>query len=126
MAKNLTEKVALVTSGSRGIGAATAGMPHGETSCVMLPHILRYNAPVNAARQAVLAEAAGQGGRELADLIGDLVSSLELPLRLRDAGVGADEIEAVAAAAMHDRWLQTNPRPIPTEAEMLKLLQSAR
>jgi alcohol dehydrogenase class IV len=54
MAKNLTEKVALITSGSGSIGAATAGMPHGETSCVMLPHIPRYNMPVNAARQAVL------------------------------------------------------------------------
>ena len=32
---------------SHGMGHAlggTAGMPHGETSCVMLPHVLRYNA----------------------------------------------------------------------------------
>jgi len=26
---------------------APAGMPHGVTSCVMLPHVLRYNASVN-------------------------------------------------------------------------------
>src|SRR5690606_24814944 len=43
---------------SHGIGhvlGGTAGMAHGETSCVMLPHVLRYNAAVNAARQGTLA-----------------------------------------------------------------------
>ena len=33
---------------SHGIGhvlGGTAGVPHGYTSCVMLPHVLRFNAP---------------------------------------------------------------------------------
>jgi alcohol dehydrogenase class IV len=29
----------------------TAHVPHGYTSCVMLPHVLRFNHPVNADRQ---------------------------------------------------------------------------
>jgi maleylacetate reductase len=45
-----------VTKGaSHGIGhvlGGTAGVPHGYTSCVMLPHVLRFNHEVNAERQA--------------------------------------------------------------------------
>ena len=47
---------------SHGIGhvlGGTAGVPHGYTSCVMLPHVLRFNKPVNAARQAWVAQALG-------------------------------------------------------------------
>ncbi|HQT77535.1 MAG TPA: iron-containing alcohol dehydrogenase [Rhodopila sp.] len=55
-----------VTKGaSHGIGhvlGGTAGVPHGYTSCVMLPHVLRFNAAVNAERQAWVAEALGRYG----------------------------------------------------------------
>jgi maleylacetate reductase len=113
---------------SHGIGHAlggTAGMPHGETSCVMLPHVLRYNAPVNAARQAALAEAVGQPGRALADILANLVGILGLPERLRDAGVRAEQMGAIAAAAMHDPWVHSNPRPLPTQDDVYRILQSA-
>ena len=44
---------------SHAIGHALGGIcgvPHGYTSCVMLPHVLRYNRSVNAERQALVAE----------------------------------------------------------------------
>src|SRR6516165_11639933 len=47
---------------SHGIGhvlGGTAGVPHGYTSCVMLPHVLRFNHPVNAGKQARVSEALG-------------------------------------------------------------------
>ncbi len=113
---------------SHGIGHAlggTARMPHGETSCVMLPHVLRYNAAVNAERQQELGTLIGETGRDLADVIAQLVTSLGLPGRLRDAGVDASLLGAVAAAAMHDPLLATNPLPITSEDEVLKLLKNA-
>jgi maleylacetate reductase len=113
---------------SHGIGHAlggTAGMPHGETSCVMLPHVLRYNAPINAARQAALAEAVGQPERTLADIVAELVAVLGLPGRLRDAGVRAEQIGAITAASMRDPWVHSNPRPLPTQADVHSILQSA-
>jgi maleylacetate reductase len=91
----------------------------------MLPHVLRYNMPVNAERQAVLAAAAGSPERDLADIVADLVQTLGLPQRLRDAGVILDQIVPIAQAAMHDRWLQTNPRPLTTQADVLRILQAA-
>jgi maleylacetate reductase len=115
---------------SHGFGHAlggTAGMPHGETSCVMLPHVLRYNAEVNAERQAVIASAVGQPDKSLADIVATLISNLGLPSRLRDAGVQESVLEAVASdALLHDRLLlETNPRPITSLTEAMQLLKQA-
>ena len=91
----------------------------------MLPHVLRYNAPVNGERQAVIASAVDGGGRALADIIASLVAQLGLPVRLRDAGVAHTVLDDVAAAALHDPILATNPRPIATQAEIRQLLEQA-
>lgn len=113
---------------SHGMGHAlggTAGMPHGETSCVMLPHILRYNASVNGNRQAVIASAVGSPDMMLADIVSNLVAALGLPVRLRDAGVTESQIGDVAAAALHDPLLASNPRPISSLDVVLEILKRA-
>ena len=113
--------------GSHGIGHAlggTAGVPHGYTSCTMLPPVLRYNLPVNAERQALVSEAMGAPGRPAAELVAGLVAELGLPGRLRDCGVKEEQLDAVAEAAMHDRWIPTNPRPLDLAA-VRALLQEA-
>ena len=113
---------------SHGMGHAlggTAGMPHGETSCVMLPHVLRYNASVNADRQAVIAASVGSPATPLADIVAALIAHLGLPTRLRDAGVSEKVIPAVAEAALHDPLLASNPRPIKSLAEAMLLLEQA-
>jgi maleylacetate reductase len=113
---------------SHGMGHAlggTAGMPHGETSCVMLPHILRYNASVNGNRQAVIASAVGSPDMMLADIVSNLVVALGLPVRLRDAGVTESQIGDVATAAVHDPLLASNPRPISSLDVVLELLKQA-
>src|SRR6266850_5809104 len=113
---------------SHGMGHAlggTAGMPHGETSCVMLPHVLRYNASVNADRQSVIASAIGESHKSLADIIATLISRLGLPTRLRDAGVPEEVIAAVAEAALHDPLLASNPRPIKSLTDVRLLLERA-
>ena len=113
---------------SHGIGHAlggTAGMSHGETSCVMLPHVLRFNEPVNAARQAVLATMIGEPSKSLGNIIAELVTHLGLPGRLRDAGVSRDVLPAVAQAAIHDSFVVANPRPIESASEIEKILEEA-
>ncbi len=100
---------------SHGIGHAlggAAGMPHGHTSCVMLPHVLRYNLAVNAERQALVSEAFGAPGTPAAELVADLVASLGQPGRLRDCKVVHDQLDMIAEASMHDRWIPTNPRAL--------------
>lgn len=100
---------------SHGIGHAlggTAGMPHGYASCVMLPHVLRFNAPVTADRQALVSLALNRPHAQAAELVAGLVAALGLPQRLRDAGVREAQLDAIADAAMLDRWIATNPRPL--------------
>jgi len=113
---------------SHGIGhilGGTAGMPHGETSCVMLPHVLRYNSSTNADSQAILAAAMGNLDHPLADQVQSLVSELELPGRLRDAGVPKDLLPTLAEESMLDIWIATNPRFLGTSADILNLLEDA-
>jgi maleylacetate reductase len=113
--------------GSHGIGHAlggTAGVPHGYTSCTMLPPVLRYNLPVNAERQKLVSEAMGAPERPASELVAGLVAELGLPGRLRDCGAKEEQLDAVAEAAMHDRWIPTNPRPLDL-ASVRALLQEA-
>jgi len=113
---------------SHGMGHAlggTAGMPHGETSCVMLPHVLRYNASVNGDRQAVIAASVGNPTTPLADIVAGLISHLGLPTRIRDTGVSQTVMAAVAEAALHDPLLASNPRPIKSLTDVRLLLEQA-
>ena len=113
---------------SHGIGHAlggTAGMPHGETSCVMLPHVLRYNHAVNGARQAALAAAMGDTATPLAEQVAALVASLALPGRLRDAEVPKSLLPTIAEESLLDLWVKTNPRPLDSAAAVLPLLEAA-
>ncbi|MBW8268380.1 iron-containing alcohol dehydrogenase [Caldovatus aquaticus] len=113
---------------SHGIGhvlGGTAGVPHGYTSCVMLPHVLRFNAPVNAPRQALVSEALGRPGMAAGDAVAELIAGLGLPRRLRDLGVPAALLDRIAAESMHDRYIPANPRPIASAAVVRHLLDLA-
>jgi len=118
-----------VTKGaSHGIGhvlGGTAGVPHGYTSCVMLPVVLRFNAEVNAERQGWVSEALGQPGRPAGDVVAELIAALGLPGRLRDVGVKTEQLDEIAAQSMHDRWVHTNPRKIEGPATVRRLLDAA-
>ncbi len=102
-----------------------AGVPHGITSCVTLPSVLRYNAEVNYAEQAIVAQTLGAPNDDPADFIEKLIADLGLPTRLSQVGVSADRLEELAALCMHDRWIPTNPRPLPDATAVLEILKLA-
>ncbi|MGC2201610.1 MAG: iron-containing alcohol dehydrogenase [Stellaceae bacterium] len=113
---------------SHGIGhvlGGTAGVPHGYTSCVMLPHVLRFNLPVSSEKQVRVAEALDRSGEAAADVVAELIASLGLPTRLRDVGVKQDQLDLIAENSMHDRWIHTNPRKIDGPAVIRTLLDAA-
>jgi maleylacetate reductase len=81
------------------------GIPHGVTSCLLLPHVMRYRARTQAARLALMAPAMGVGGRgrseaELAqaaaDAVADLIARLGQPRHLADYGLTEDQLRAAA------------------------------
>jgi maleylacetate reductase len=113
---------------SHGIGhvlGGTAHVPHGYTSCIMLPHVLRFNAAVNPERQALVSEALGRPGIEAADVVAGLIAGLGLPGRLRDVGVTPEQLDRIAELSMHDRWIHTNPRKIAGPPVVRELLDRA-
>lgn len=113
---------------SHGIGhvlGAAVAFPHGLTSCVMLPSVLRYNEPANADRQAAISAMLGQPDVSAATLVENLVASLNLPGRLRDVGVGREQLPVIAEKAMHDRWIHLNPRPITSPDQVMEILEAA-
>jgi maleylacetate reductase len=113
---------------SHGIGhvlGGTAGVPHGYTSCIMLPHVLRFNHEVNADKQARVSEALGHPKEPAADVVGALIARLRLPTRLRDVGVKEDQLDLIAENSMHDRCIHTNPRKIDGPAVIRTLLDAA-
>ena len=113
---------------SHGIGhqlGAVANVPHGYCSCVMLPSVLRWNRPVNAAQQAIVAQAMGAKGDDAAAAVAKLVEALGLPTRLRDVGVKREHYDAIAAGAMQNLFVRSNPRPITDPAQVREILDMA-
>ncbi len=113
---------------SHGLGhalGADAGVPHGITSCVLLPTVMRYNASHCAAQLAEVAAALGEPGIPAADQVEALIQRLGLPTRISQLGVGHDRLAIVARKGMANPWVRTNPRPIDDEAQLLALLEQA-
>ena len=116
---------------SHGLGhalGADAGVPHGITSCVLLPTVMRYNAAVYAPQMAEIAAALGDAHRPAADLVEALIARLGLPTRLSQLaipGFGRERLAVIAQKGMANPWVRTNPRPIKDAAQLEALLQQA-
>jgi maleylacetate reductase len=113
---------------SHGIGHILGGrfkIPHGITSCVMLPAVLRWNAAVNGDRQKRISALMGAPDRAASDLVRDLVAGLGLPSRLRDIGIKRDDFAAIAEHSMHDPAIPANPRKIAGPQDIAEILELA-
>ena len=113
---------------SHGLGhalGADAGVPHGITSCVLLPTVMRYNAAVCAAQMAEIAAALGDPHTPAADQVEALIARLGLPTRLSQLGIGHDRLAVIAQKGMANPWVHSNPRKIHDAAQLEALLQLA-
>lgn len=113
---------------SHGIGhvlGGSCGVPHGYTTCVMLPSVLRYNQSATADKQALISSAMGQPGRAAGDVIADLINGLGMPSTLREVGVGSDQFDLVARNSLLARWVHTNPKKISGVEDLLEILRMA-
>jgi len=110
---------------SHGIGyvlGAEFDVPHGYTSCVMLPSVLRWNRPDNAERQALVSAAMGQPGADAADVLDGFIRGLGLPRSLSDVRIGPEHFERIAQQAMATPWVPRNPRKIDSPAQLREIL----
>ncbi|MBN9490802.1 MAG: iron-containing alcohol dehydrogenase [Alphaproteobacteria bacterium] len=113
---------------SHGIGyvlGAVFDIPHGHTSCIMLPSVMRWNKPANADKQALVAAAMGRPGEEASDVLDAFIRGLGMPRSLGDVKVGPDQFERIAKQAMGTPWVPRNPRPIAGPAQVREILDLA-
>ena len=113
---------------SHGIGyvlGAEFGVPHGHTSCIMLPAVMRWNKPANAERQALVSAAMGHAGRDAGDVLDAFIGGLGMPRSLGAVKIGRDSFARIAEQAMGTPWVPRNPRPIAGPAEVREILELA-
>jgi alcohol dehydrogenase class IV len=98
------------------------GVPHGLSNALVLPHVLRFNAPVAGAAYAELAphvfphladEPEATRAQAFVDALITLAAEIGLQPRLRDVGIPAEAVPMMAQDAMKQtRLLVNNPRPV--------------
>lgn len=116
-----------------------AGVGHGETSCILLPAVCKYNSRRGAnverqnavarvlwadptARAIFEAENLTEEGADLGDLTDVVVRALGMPRTLRGVGIGEEKLDSIAEHSLHDRWVKTNPAPLD-KAGVLQILR---
>jgi maleylacetate reductase len=113
---------------SHGIGyvlGAVYDVPHGYTSCVMLPSVMRWNQPDNAERQALVSQAMGHPGKNAADVLDGFIRGLGMPRSLHEVRIGPEHFDRIAEQAMGTPWIPRNPRKIGGPAQVREILQLA-
>jgi maleylacetate reductase len=103
----------------------SANVPHGHTSCVMLPYVLDYNAEVNSQRQREVSAAMGRPETRASEVLDDFIRGLGMPRRLREVKVEEADLPRLAQNCMLDDWTYSNPRPISKSEEVLEILRAA-
>ena len=110
-------------------------VPHGLSNALMLPHVLRFNAPEAGALYAEIAVDAFPplvriGGSQarcaaFTDALADLAVRLGMPTRLREVDIPESAIHMLASDAMlQTRLLANNPREVE-EADALEIYRAA-
>lgn len=101
--------------------SALFDVPHGVACAMLLPVVMRYNAPVAQAKYVDIAKACnvystGMSIEEAADAacraIEDLSERVGIPKHLSDLGIRESDIEALAAQAIEDVCTPGNPREV--------------
>lgn len=109
-------------------------VPHGITSCITLPHAMRFMAEVAAERFGPVAEGYGipfdpanpkPAALECADRTAEFIAQFDVPRTLHEAGVPRDEIGSIVAPIARElAHMGVVDRPV-TEQEVLALLEAS-
>ena len=108
-------------------------LAHGECNAILLEAVIDFNYSSVPQRYACVAEAMGLElqGKTSAQIKGDLLDcitqlrkSVGVNKRLKDLGLGINDLPVLARGAMIDTCMATNPR-IPTQHEIEAIYERA-
>jgi len=114
---------------SHGIGyvlGAAFDIPHGHTSCIMLPAVMQWNQKINKSRQQLVSTAMGLRDDSAVSLLKSLIQKLGMPCCLSDVNIGSEDFEFIAERAMNTPWVPHNPRQISGPADVIEILKLAK
>ena len=100
---------------------------HGLTNAVLLPAVLRFNAPAIGPKVAPMCQAMGLEGNDFETFyaaVSRLLDHCGIPRSLAEIGVTADRIDSIAAKAMTDTAAGTTPRRFSLE-EVKTVIETA-
>ena len=105
---------------------AVYDLPHGVCNGILLPLVVEFNLSAALDRYDRVAAVFGGGatGRRLPALLRSLGDRIGLPRGLAELGVEPARIPELAARAITDMCMDTNPRPM-TEADVSRLYERA-
>jgi alcohol dehydrogenase len=109
--------------------SAHYGVTHGVAIGMMLPHVVRFNAPAAGDQFTELVEENGRlngepAAESLAKRLAGLVRAAGLPTRLQECGVSESILPLLAHEANEQWTARFNPRPV-TEADIEAIYRSA-
>lgn len=108
-------------------------LPHGVINGVLLPYVVRFNAEEDPAPYASIATCLGiadsrapawESALALADRLQQLAAEVGVPKGLADLGVRDEDVPLLAATALQDACMSTNPRAAD-ETQMQTLFRAA-
>ncbi|KAI8951738.1 hypothetical protein F4801DRAFT_544190 [Xylaria longipes] len=125
---------------SHGIGhnLGPLGVGHGQTSCILLPSVVKYNARVNGDTQKKLVEilwseeeiadvlkkhGLSKAENDLGDGLRAIFNELGMPKSLKDVGVGRDKWVQLALNSLEDICCKANPVPLTQKEQVLEILE---
>jgi alcohol dehydrogenase len=107
-------------------------VPHGVTSAIMLPHVMRFVAGAAAERFAAIAHGFGvpfaetkPAALECAARVSEFIAQFNLPTRLRDVSVPAGELAGIAGHVCDVMNREQALGRLVTEDEVASLLAAA-
>ena len=127
---------------SHGIGhqLGPLGVGHGQTSCILLPAVLKFNKKVNGEKQDKIKRilwgspevrevlTGVQGGlneekSDAGDALDVIFRALGMPRTLKEVGVTRDQFEVLAENSLKDPCCVVNPIPLEGKEQVLEILE---
>nr|OQO22568.1 hypothetical protein B0A51_11311 [Rachicladosporium sp. CCFEE 5018] len=133
--------------GSHAIGhqLGPLGVPHGVTSCIMCPAVMKYNIRHSDGKSEIKdrqlkvegilwseSEVAvtlrddglSEANADLGDCLSTIIKALGLPQTLKKMSISPDVIPALSERALADFWSPTNPVPLLKAEQVSEILEA--
>ncbi|TVY84484.1 Dehydrogenase [Lachnellula suecica] len=126
--------------GSHGIGHQLGpyGVPHAETTCVLLPAVQKFNASFNGSQQAELVKLLWDDPivasvlqkhnltlekSDLGDVLDAIIRELGFPRTLKEYGVGREHLDKIAESSIGDVCCTWNAISLTDKGQVLEILE---